>query len=183
MAERDLGQNPKLYIIGPTRRPARPEFPVGHRGRERFAALREMNRKKVMEAPSSGVFWKEVKRLADPKPAPVSVTANSLKEVFEARLNPPKVLPNQFDATQHGINKVLASLLPEKTEDNTPEGFFSEKWTEDDMARLKDHLRKHSLDSSEGEDHNSYAELLEIPNDDLARLCNECIARKDGRSI
>ncbi|KAJ7701723.1 hypothetical protein B0H16DRAFT_1239385, partial [Mycena metata] len=122
-------------------RPARPAVLEGHRGREKLATLKEANRKKVMDAPSSGIFWKEIKKLADPKPAPISVTASSLKEVFEKQLNPPETLPPQFDATQHGINKILASLIPPETEDSTPEGFFTEKWNIDDMGRLKDHLR------------------------------------------
>jgi hypothetical protein len=122
--------------------------------------MRDKNRKKIMEAPSRAVFWKEIKRLADPKPAPISVSADSLKDVFETRLNPPKVLPPQFDLAQHKINKILAGLM---AEDPTPEGFFTQKWTEDDIGRLKDHLRKHSLDSSAGEDAALYIELLEVP--------------------
>ncbi|KAJ7728245.1 hypothetical protein B0H16DRAFT_1331072, partial [Mycena metata] len=129
-----------------------------------------------MDAPSSGIFWKEIKKLADPKPAPISVTASSLKEVFEKRLNPPETLPPQFDATQHGINKILASLIPPETKDSTPEGFFTERWNTVDMGRLKDHLREHSSDSAEGEDQTSYSDLLEIPNEDLAYLFNECTA-------
>ncbi|KAJ6610647.1 hypothetical protein B0H10DRAFT_2224808 [Mycena sp. CBHHK59/15] len=101
----------------------------------------EENRRRVMDAPSSGIFWKEVKRLADPKPAPISVSASSLKDTFEKRLNAPEVLPPQFDSTQHSINKILANLLPASTEDHTPEGFFTTKWNVDDMGRLKDHLR------------------------------------------
>jgi hypothetical protein len=73
------------------------------------------------------------------------VTAASLKDVFEKRLNPPKVRLSQFDAAQHSINQIIAGLLPDPTEDQTPEGFFTVKWNEDDMGRLKDHLRKHSL--------------------------------------
>ncbi|KAJ7315543.1 hypothetical protein DFH08DRAFT_715408, partial [Mycena albidolilacea] len=90
---------------------------------------------------------KEIKRLADPKPASILVSADSLKDVFETRLNPPKVLPPQFDSVQHKINKILAGLMPERTKDPTPEGFFTQKWTEDDIGRLKDHLQKRSLDS------------------------------------
>ncbi|KAJ6563488.1 hypothetical protein B0H10DRAFT_2445374 [Mycena sp. CBHHK59/15] len=90
-------------------------------------SLKESNRKKVMEATSSGSFWKEVKKLADPKPGPISVTAASLKDVFEKRLNLPEVLPKQFDSPQHSINKILSNLLPAETEDHTPEGFFTEK--------------------------------------------------------
>ncbi|KAJ7097346.1 hypothetical protein C8R44DRAFT_949388, partial [Mycena epipterygia] len=56
--------------------------------------------------------------------------------VFEKRLNPPEVLPTQFDSVQHSIN-IIHCLLPATTVNNTPEGFFTEKWNEDDMGRLK----------------------------------------------
>jgi hypothetical protein len=134
--------------------------------------------KKIMEAPSRAIFWKEINRLADPKPAPISVTAEELKDVFEKRLNTPAVLPPQFDSAQHKINKVLATLLPEKTEDSTPEGFFTQAWSEEDMGRLKDHIRKHSLDRTPGEDTASYVDLLEIPNEDLEYLANQCVEKK-----
>ncbi|KAF8213517.1 hypothetical protein K438DRAFT_1707299 [Mycena galopus ATCC 62051] len=153
--------------------PKRLAMPEGHRGRDRLASLKDSNRKKVLEAETSGIFWKEIRRLADPKPAPISVTASSLKDTFEKRLNPQEILPPQFDAAQHKINKILSDLLPENTEDTTPEGFFSRKWDERDMGRLKDHLRKHSLASSSGEDQTTYADLLEIPNEDLAPLYND----------
>jgi hypothetical protein len=48
------------------------------------------------------------------------------------------------------------------------------------MGRLKDHLRKNSLDRSPGEDQTSYPDLLQIPNDDLAYLVNEYVARNDA---
>jgi hypothetical protein len=145
--------------------------------------MRDANRKKIMEAPGRANFWKEIKRLADSKPVPISVTAEELKDVFEKRLNPPALLPPQFDSAQHKINKVLATLLPAKTKDSTPEGFFTQAWSEDDMGRLKDRIRKHSLDSSPGEDQTSYADLLEIPNDDLAYLVNECVAKNDAPTL
>ncbi|KAJ7722712.1 hypothetical protein B0H16DRAFT_1473236 [Mycena metata] len=102
----------------PELRPTRVEFPAGHRGRDKLAAIKDANRKKVMDAPSAGVFWNEIKKLADPKPAPVSVSADSLKDVFETRLKPAEVLPTQFDSIQHDINKILCTLLPEETEDH-----------------------------------------------------------------
>ncbi|KAJ7737398.1 hypothetical protein B0H16DRAFT_1228379, partial [Mycena metata] len=137
--------------VGPTEqspaKPVRVSFPLPHRGRDKLVAMRDANRKKVLEAPSRAVFWKEIKRLADPKPAPISVTADELKEVFEKRLNPPEVLPPQFDSAQHKINKILSTSMPDQTEDTTPEGFFTHAWTENDMGRLKNHIRNHSLDS------------------------------------
>ncbi|KAJ6458245.1 hypothetical protein C8R45DRAFT_762220, partial [Mycena sanguinolenta] len=119
--------------------------PLPHRGRHKHAAMRDANRKKILDAPSRAAFWKVIMRLADSRSAP---TADELKDVFERRLNPPAVLTPQFDSAKHRINQVLSTLLPEKTEDSTPEGFFSRKWTEDDMGRLKDHIRNHSLDSA-----------------------------------
>jgi hypothetical protein len=38
--------------------------------------MRDENRKKIMEAPLRAVFWKEIKQLADPKPVPISVSAD-----------------------------------------------------------------------------------------------------------
>ena len=124
-----------------------------------------------MEAPSTGAFWKEVIRLIDPAPVPISVTADNLKDVFEKRLNPPSSLPGSFDPPQHKMNRLLAELIPESTTDSTPEDFFS--------AWVKDHIRN-SLDSASGEDAIMYGEIMEIPNEDLMLLCNECIRLKDG---
>ncbi|KAJ7479557.1 hypothetical protein FB451DRAFT_1171664 [Mycena latifolia] len=76
---------------------ARKPYPEKHRGRDKLGAIRDANRDKLFNAPSSGVFWKEVKRLADPQPPPISVTAESLRGVFEKRLNPPAVMPTAFD--------------------------------------------------------------------------------------
>ncbi|KAJ7618830.1 hypothetical protein DFH06DRAFT_994921, partial [Mycena polygramma] len=136
-----------------------------------------------MEAPSAGAFWKQVKRLSDPAPIPVSVSASDLKDVFESRLNPPKIMPQSFDAAEHTMNNLLAEMIPDSTEDTTAEGFFSTPWTEDHIASIKDHIRTHSLDSGSGEDAILYAEILEIPNEDLALLCNECVRQQDGPSI
>ncbi|KAJ7196334.1 hypothetical protein B0H12DRAFT_1020251, partial [Mycena haematopus] len=129
-----------------------------------------------MEAPSAAAFWKQVKRLSDPAPIPASVSANDLKNVFESRLNPPKIMPQSFDAAEHTMNNLLADMIPDSTEDTTPEGFFSAPWTEAHMEAIKVHIKTHSLDSGSGEDAVLYAEILEIPNEDLLLLCNECLA-------
>ncbi|KAJ7483589.1 hypothetical protein FB451DRAFT_1170179 [Mycena latifolia] len=85
---------------------ARKPYPEKHRGRDKLGAIRDANRDKLFNAPSSGVFWKET----------------------------------------------LGSLIPENTEDPTPERFLSAAWFEDDAAWVKDHLLEHSLDSSSGDD-------------------------------
>jgi ribonuclease HI len=163
--------------------PPRGEYPLPHRGRDKLAAMKDENRDKICDAPTRAVFWKEIGRFDKARPPAISVTASSLKDIFERRLNPPSVLPEQFNAAQHTINKILAGLIPEVTKDQTAEGFFSTPWATADMGRLKDHLRKHATDSSPGEDEASYAELLEIPNDDLAFLCNECVNKRGGPTI
>ncbi|KAF5374013.1 hypothetical protein D9615_009920 [Tricholomella constricta] len=168
--------------IDPEKVPKRTVFPEAHRGRNKLMAIKDLNRRQITEAPSSGIFWKVVKRLADPQRIPISVSASDLKSVFEARLNPPLTLPKTFDQPQHKINRILASLLPTETLDRTPEGFFSNAWTEDDMGWVKDHLKNHSITSAPGEDNVNYATVLTIPNEDLAHLCNECIRLKDAPS-
>jgi hypothetical protein len=55
----------------------RPEYPEPHRGRDRLASINDSNRKKIVKAESSGSFWKEIRRLVDPKPVPISVTASN----------------------------------------------------------------------------------------------------------
>jgi hypothetical protein len=140
--------------------------------------MRDANRKKILEDPSRAAFWKEIKRLAVPKPAPISVTADELKDVFEKRLNPPEVLPPQFDSAQHKINQVLATLLPEKTEDTKVSSLKSGQRTT--WADSKTIFRKHSLDSTASEDNTSYVDLLEIPNEDLTYLANQCVEKNDG---
>ncbi|KAJ7862474.1 hypothetical protein B0H14DRAFT_3612592 [Mycena olivaceomarginata] len=57
-----------------------------------------------------------------------------------------------------------------------------DEWTEDHIVYVKDQIRKHGLDSASGDDAILYAEILEIPNDALVYLCNECV-RRNGPSI
>ncbi|KAJ6492265.1 hypothetical protein C8R45DRAFT_825285 [Mycena sanguinolenta] len=126
-----------------------------------------------MDAPSKAAFWKVVKRLSDPAPIPISVTAHDLKSVFEKRLNPPETLPEGFDRAQHRMNQLLEALIPNFTEDSIPEGFFTAKFTVKDIEWLKDHLRKNSMDSAAGEDAVIYEDIREIPNDALADFLND----------
>ncbi|KAJ6629694.1 hypothetical protein B0H10DRAFT_1939668 [Mycena sp. CBHHK59/15] len=76
----------------------------------------------------------------------------SLKDVFVKRLNPPTSLPDSFDTTQHKINRMLADSIPDSTTDSTAEKFFSAEWMEGHMAWVKNHIRKHGMDSATGKD-------------------------------
>lgn len=115
------GARPDDRCGEPAPKHPRKEYPEKHCGRGRLGAIRDANRDKLFNAPSSGDFWKEVKRLADPKPDPIAVTAESLREVFEKRLNPPAVMPTAFDEIQHKINQTLASVIQKTTQDTQPE--------------------------------------------------------------
>lgn len=54
-----------------------------------ICAIQEQNRNKLLEAPSAAVFWKEIKRPADPAPVPVFVrTRRSTCDVFEKKTQP-----------------------------------------------------------------------------------------------
>jgi hypothetical protein len=161
----------------------RKQYPEKHRGRDKWGAMRDANREKLINPLSHAAFWTDVGRLADPKPAPIAVSAEDLRGIFEKRLNPAPVLPTAFDEVQHKISQTLASMIPDETVDTTPEKFFSSEWCEDDGAWVKEHLRKHSLASSSGEDAITYADVVEIPNEDLIYLCNECVKRKDSPSL
>jgi hypothetical protein len=145
--------------------------------------IKERNRNKLLDAPSAAIFWKEIKRLVDPAPIPVCVAAESLRSVFEKRLNSPTTLPESFDAPQHKMNRILAGMIPENTSDSSEERFFSAEWTEDSIAHVKEQIRKNGLHSASGDDAILYGEILEIPNDVLAYLCNECVRRRDGPSV
>jgi tRNA A37 threonylcarbamoyladenosine synthetase subunit TsaC/SUA5/YrdC len=56
---------------------------------------------------------------------PIAVTAENLREVFEKRWNPPAVMPTAFDEIRHKINQTLALIIPETTQDTSPEHFFA----------------------------------------------------------
>jgi hypothetical protein len=109
---------PKFLLIVAEKHP-RKEYPDKHRGHDTLGEIRDKNRDKLFNAPSSGAFWKEIKRLADPKPDPIMVTADSLRDVFEKRLNPPAVMPTAFDDIRHKVNQILAAMIPDTTQDTT----------------------------------------------------------------
>jgi hypothetical protein len=52
----------------PVRKSGRSVFPFAHRGRDKLAAMRDLNWKRILDAPTRAIFWKEIKKMADPKP-------------------------------------------------------------------------------------------------------------------
>nr|GAT46372.1 predicted protein [Mycena chlorophos] len=91
--------------------------------------------------------------MMDPKPLPILVTADSLRNEFETRSNAPRILPAQFDANTYKMNHLRAVLIPDSTVDSTPEQFFSRQFqAELEIPKLITHLEKHPSRSATGED-------------------------------
>lgn len=158
--------------IQPTSSPAVALLP-SHRGWDKWRMMRLNNLRKIIDAPNPKAFWRQIRYLADARPAPLLVTAFDLQPVFERRLNPPEILPETFDPVQHRLNTILASMIPDETEDTTPELLFSRPWTADDAAEVKSHLQQQSLSNATGDDNLLYTEIMPIPNEDIAHLANE----------
>lgn len=169
-------------IQNPDAIPDRPPYPFGHRGRDKIRTIKRQNKRRLVFAPNSGAFWKEVDRLDNPRQLPQSVDSQQLKGVFKPRLNPQDPLPEDFDRDQYQLNIALYSLMPESTEDTTRERYFSSPWSEDNIGWAKS-LIVERLKCAQGSDAKTNLDAMEIANDDFAFLCNECIRTQDCPSI
>jgi hypothetical protein len=80
-------------------------------------------------------------------------------------------------------NHALATAIPDRTPDDTPDRIFSEPFNKEEMAEAKDHLRQHPPTSSKGYDRQSYANVYDLENDVLCKLVNRCMRDNDAPSI
>ncbi len=78
---------------------------------------------------------------------------------------------------------MLANDIPDVTTDRTTGRYFSTDVSDDNIGKVKAHIRKTGADSSRGSDDVDYDLILEIPNEDLVKLCNECLKRCDAPSL
>ncbi|SJL14679.1 uncharacterized protein ARMOST_18144 [Armillaria ostoyae] len=134
---------------------------------------------RVHETESVGLFWCTFRKLTDPVPETPLVSADMLAHVFEQWLNPPEVLPPGFDAAQHKMNAMLASYMLSWTVDYTQEGFFSLHFDEEEVTDFKEDLRSRA-DSAAADDHITYLEIMDIPNDLLMEIFNTCLDKCDA---
>jgi hypothetical protein len=93
-----------------------------------------------------------------------------LQEVFEARLNPPEIVPEEFDRDERDRHRWLSDMLPASTPDTSPRQTFSRPFVIADIEQVKLHIRKHNIKSASGMDRVSYSKILRIPNDILVQL-------------
>ena len=65
------------------------------------------------------------------------ITDQVLMEVFRERMNLSAHTPLLFDADYLALNKVVASVLPARTEDQSPQGSFSRPFEEEEVEVAK----------------------------------------------
>ncbi len=171
--------DPRHNTVDKAKPPTREKYPHPHRGHAKMRALQEENRRRLMETESVGQFWCTFHKLTDPVPETPLVSADALAHVFEQWLNPPEVLPPGFDAAQHKMNAMLASYMPSRTVDHTPEGFFSLHFNEEEVTDFKEDIRSH-MDSAAADDRITYLDIMDIPNDLLMEIFNTCLDECDA---
>ncbi|KAJ7926571.1 hypothetical protein B0H13DRAFT_2562297 [Mycena leptocephala] len=79
----------------------------------------------------------------NPKRVVSGFSAETLKDVFVARMNPVVPVPASFGQARLNYNQTLAAAIPDRTTDQTAERIFSEPFNEEEMEEAKEHLREH----------------------------------------
>ncbi|THG92752.1 hypothetical protein EW026_g8259 [Hermanssonia centrifuga] len=134
----------------------------------------------ILAAKQEGTFWTIFRGWTDPKPRSAKVTADQLREVFLPRMNPPVSLPPAFDSARHAVNHFWASHLPDRTHDSSRAASFSRAITLEEIAAVKNHIRKHTINSAKGADRIGYNTILNIDNEELRVLYQSCIDNCDA---
>jgi ribonuclease HI len=143
------------------------------------AALQEL-----VEASSNfALFWKHFRSLADPKHKAPLVSLDALTSIFQRRMNPPPTMPASFNSFCFLTNTLQLAHLPSVTVDMSPDGVFSREWQVDEIEWPKAHVKEHTLSSARGIDGVDYSTILEIENEELCSLFNDCMAHCDAPSV
>ena len=98
-------------------------------------------------------------------------------------MNLPACFPVSFDRVQWELNKSMAALIPTVTMDHTSGHYFSAPFTMEDIEWAKLHIKKHPSNSACGQDHVSYGEIEDVPNEDLLALFQSCIDSGDAPDV
>ncbi|PPQ84469.1 hypothetical protein CVT26_007405, partial [Gymnopilus dilepis] len=165
--EQDMGAKIEAVMLSDAENPREntstiPDSPLAsHRDRSKLQAVKAALREKLLGAETEASFWTAAKEIMNGKDSTYPVTADQLKEVFEKRMNPMSPTPQSFDADLLKLNCSLANAIPDRTQDTTPERFFSRPFTVDEVAAAKVRLEERK-DSAKGIDRIGYREILEI---------------------
>ncbi|KAJ7774587.1 hypothetical protein DFH07DRAFT_683118, partial [Mycena maculata] len=119
-----------------------------HWGRESERELQCENLEKLLNVASNKDFWLLVRGWTDPKNRAAQVSAEQLRAVFETRLNPLEILPEEFDRNERERHRDLSDMLPSQTSDTTPHKTFSWPFMIKDIEEVKVHIRKHNIKSA-----------------------------------
>lgn len=134
----------------------------------------------VTQARTPAMFWKSIRSLTGGQPRPPQVMAAELHDFFRERMNRQDVLVRDPLAAMRNLDGLFMESVRRPTSDNTVEMFFSRPITEDEIAAVKAKLKEHNMNSAKGADGLAYAELLQVPNEDLRELFQQCIDSCDA---
>ncbi|KAJ7201782.1 hypothetical protein B0H12DRAFT_1001861, partial [Mycena haematopus] len=122
--------------------------PPSHRGRAREHQLQRENLQSLLNVASNKEFWSLIRGWTDPKQRTAQVSAEQLRDVFEARLNPSEIVPDDFDREERDRHRFLCDILPVSTPDTSPQRTFSRPFTITDIEVAKLHIRTHNIRSA-----------------------------------
>lgn len=150
-----------------------------HRGRALNRALQRANLKRLTDVSSnSAAFWKVYRELVSPRKKPPTVQLPDLASCFEKRMNAPEPPPKAFNMRFKQAAEDRARAIPTPSVNQSSDRTFDRMVTEDDIAWAKDHLKSHSRTAA-GMDRVHYDKIINIENNVLCRIINECIEHND----
>jgi hypothetical protein len=150
-----------------------------HRGRACMRARQSLNLEMLLRCPSEREFWKLVCSWTDVKSREVPVPVPQLQQTFRERMNVPTSGATDPGGDRRQFTALLAHAIPACTVDTTPQRFFSRPFSMEEMECVRRLIGKCPARSAKGTDGIGYCDILQILNDRLLALFNECMTRRD----
>ncbi|VDB85252.1 unnamed protein product [Peniophora sp. CBMAI 1063] len=165
----------------------RPKWkPAGgaHRGRGRTQWTKKSKLAALISSRVSPKrFWSTYKRLLDPRRRAPKVSITGLLATFKKRMNKPSVPHPTFNrfaqVAAHAEAQNLAAVTPLIAPDDT----FTRPFTAEDIASVKADIKDGANSGAPGFDGVRKSLFMDMDNEALAALLNECVARQDAPSV
>ncbi|KAJ8092725.1 hypothetical protein PM082_007054 [Marasmius tenuissimus] len=161
--------------------PNEPAYSGNHGNREKECTTQSHNLKRLISTHTGAKFWKVIRKWTDEKSRLAKVTAQQLKEVFKARLNPIVPAPTHFHSAYQQLYDDVSAAIPLCTTDHSAKQVWSHNISEAEVTTVKEKL-KHSIQSVVGANKVTYKTISHIPNDILTELFQACLDRCDSPS-
>ncbi len=147
-----------------------------HRGRNALRETQAHNLSRLTDASGNiGLFWREYRSLRKSNPWVPPLSAQDFADVFGPRMNPSPSPSPAFDHTQATLNQFELDDIPYPSPDPPADSPF-ELISVEDIGEAMDHIKDSlSPKSSRGGDGVFPKDLLEMDNDKLCTLFNECL--------